>query len=167
MICVDVDYRSDRVVAAAVGFHAWTDDAPAYERTKVSFEPPADYEPGSFYRRELPHLLAVLDDVPEPITADTTIVIDGYVWLDAGAKGLGAHLHDAHPAHPTVVGVAKRPWRGGAAGSSVVRGDSKTPLYVTAIGMNLAVAAAAVVSMHGPFRTPTLLKRVDRLARDA
>jgi deoxyribonuclease V len=163
VICVDVDYRTDRVVAAAVGFHTWTDDVAAFERTRTSFAPPAEYEPGSFYRRELPYLLGVLDDVPAPIT---TVVIDGYVWLDAGHKGLGAHLHEVHPARPIVVGVAKRPWRGGRAGVSVVRGDAKAPLWITAIGMDLDEAARGVAAMHGPYRMPTLLKRVDRLARD-
>ena len=66
-----------------------------------------------------------------------------------------------------VVGVAKRPWRGGFAGTPIERGDSKVPLYITARGIDLADAAKHVGEMHGPHRTPTLLKRVDRLARDS
>ncbi len=161
--CVDVDYRDDGVVAALVGFTAWTDDRPAFEHVRVSTMPPAAYEPGSFYRRELPYLLDLLSTSPTPLT---TVVIDGFVWLDAGAKGLGAHLHEAHPTHPIVVGVAKRPWRSGSVGVPVARGGSKVPLHVTAIGMPVADAARAIASMHGAHRIPTLLGCVDRLARD-
>jgi deoxyribonuclease V len=149
-------------VSAAVGFAAWTDSVPAIERTRVSMEAPAAYVPGSFYQRELPFLLGILEDVPGDI-----VVIDGYVTLDSGKHGLGAKLHEAHPARPVVIGVAKRPWRGGGAGVPIVRGASATALHVTAIGMDVADAARRVVEMHGVHRTPTLLKRVDRLARDS
>jgi len=47
----------------------------------------------------------------------------------------------------------------------VLRGDSRRPLYVTAAGLDPAAAALHVRSMHGPFRIPTLLKRVDQLCR--
>jgi deoxyribonuclease V len=161
--CVDVDYRDDGAVAALVGFTAWTADRPAFEHVRASTTPPAAYEPGSFYRRELPYLLDLLATSPTPLT---TIVIDGFVWLDGGAKGLGAHLYEAAPAHPIVVGVAKRPWRSGSVGVPIVRGTSAVPLHVTAIGIPVEDAAHAIASMHGAHRIPTLLKRVDRLARD-
>ena len=46
------------------------------------------YEPGEFYRRELPALTAVLTGV----TGLSQLIIDGYVDLDAsGRPGLGAH----------------------------------------------------------------------------
>lgn len=168
IVAVDVDYRADRVVTAAVGFAAWTDAAATIERVATSMTPPAPYQPGSFYQRELPFLLAILAEVAAhaPGLVLTAIVVDGYVTLDGAAPGLGAHLHAAHPEHPPVVGVAKRPWRGGAAGIAVVRGTSHAPLYVTAIGVDVDEAARQVGAMHGPHRTPTLLKRVDRLARD-
>jgi len=38
-------------------------------------------------------------------------------------------------------------------------------LYVTAAGMRLQEAADRIQRMHGPHRIPTLLKRVDTLAR--
>lgn len=162
IVALDVDYREDRVVTAAVGFAAWADAAASFEKTQVSMFPPAEYEPGSFYKRELPYLLAILEGL-----APEVIVVDGYVTLDHGAKGLGAHLRDALDAKPIVIGVAKRPWRGGAAGVPIVRGDSKAPLFVTALGIEIARAAAHIAEMYGPHRTPALLKRVDRLARDS
>lgn len=162
IVALDVDYREDRVVTACVGFAAWADAAASFEKTQVSMFPPAEYEPGSFYKRELPYLLAILDGLVPDI-----VVVDGFVTLDSGAKGLGAHLRDALDAKPTVIGVAKRPWRGGVAGVPIERGDSKAPLHITASGIEVGDAAKHIAAMHGPHRTPTLLKRVDRLARDS
>ena len=43
----------------------------------------APYEPGRFYRRELPCLLTAL----EAITArPATVIMDGYVWLDGEGR---------------------------------------------------------------------------------
>jgi deoxyribonuclease V len=162
IVALDVDYREDRVVTACVGFVAWPDAAASFEKTQLSMYPPAEYEPGSFYKRELPYLLAILEGLAPDI-----VVVDGFVTLDSGTKGLGAHLRDALDAAPIVVGVAKRPWRGGTAGVPIERGDSKAPLFITASGMDVDAAANHVASMHGPHRTPTLLKCVDRLARDS
>ena len=162
IVALDVDYRSDRVVTAAVGFVAWPDAVASFEKTHLSMYPPEDYEPGSFYKRELPYLLEILEGL-----APDMVVVDGFVTLDSGIKGLGAHLYDALLPHPIVIGVAKRPWRGGSAGTPIERGDSKAPLYVTALGIDVADAARHIAAMHGPHRTPTLLKRVDRLARES
>jgi deoxyribonuclease V len=42
--------------------------------------------------------------------------------------------------------------------------SARWPLFVTAIGMDVADAAALVRGMHGAHRIPTLLGWVDRLA---
>ncbi len=97
---VDVDYRDGHAVAACVTFSAWGAAAPEQERT-ARVDGVAPYEPGAFYKRELPCLLAVLEGV-----AADVVVVDGYVQLDGGRPGLGAHLHAAL-AGPAVVGVAK------------------------------------------------------------
>jgi deoxyribonuclease V len=47
----------------------------------------------------------------------------------------------------------------------IVRGKSKQPLYISAVGLSISQAAEHVHSMHGPYRIPTLLKRVDLLSR--
>ena len=47
----------------------------------------------------------------------------------------------------------------------MTRGESATPLFITAAGIAAETAAAHVVAMHGPFRIPTLIKRADTLAR--
>jgi deoxyribonuclease V len=161
IVCVDVDYRATSVVTACVGFHAWTDAVAAREHVVRSTEPAAAYEPGRFFERELPYLRAALAGFGEPATIDLAIV-DGYVWLDAGRPGLGAHLHAALAV--PVVGIAKTHYAGAEA-IAVTRGESSSPLFVTAAGIAPAVAAAHVVAMHGPFRIPTLIKRADTLAR--
>lgn len=162
LACVDVDYRADASVAACLLAADWGDAAPAAEWVE-RLPPPAPYEPGQFYLRELPCLLAVLARAP----ALDVVVIDGYVWLDGdGAPGLGARLYEALGRGVAVVGVAKTAYRGAAFAAPVRRGDSQSPLYVTAAGLDAAQAAEALRRMHGPYRLPTLLKRVDRLARE-
>jgi deoxyribonuclease V len=158
IVACDVDYRSDAVVTACVGWGAWTDAAPAHELVVRSAVPPADYAPGRFFERELPYLRDALAQFGR---ADL-VVIDGYVWLGPDTPGLGAHLHAA--TRTPVVGVAKNPFRSAPA-IEILRGSSLTPLYVTAVGIDPAQAAEHVHSMHGPFRIPTLLKRADSLAR--
>lgn len=163
LLCADVDYRDPGALAAGVLFARWSDEVEL--RSVIAPIPHVEpYEPGSFYKRELPCLRALLALIPEPLEA---ILIDGYVWLDAaGRKGLGAHLFDALDHKINVVGVAKTAFAGASA-VPVLRGDSKHPLWVTAAGIDPAEAAAHVASMHGAFRLPTLLKKVDRLCRDA
>jgi deoxyribonuclease V len=162
LICVDVDYRDPGAVAAGVLFGAWADAAPAAERV-VHVGRVQPYEPGQFYKRELPCLLAVLGTVAEPIEV---VVVDGYVWLGPEQRlGLGAHLYDALGGRTAVVGVAKT--RFASPARQVSRGGSARPLYVSAVGIDPDEAACCVAAMHGPYRLPTLLRRVDRLCRES
>jgi deoxyribonuclease V len=161
IVAIDVDYREKEAVAACVGFRAWADAASAFERVVRVEGEAAAYEPGKLFMRELPFVLAALkalDDAP------AVVVVDGYVMLGATKRGLGAHLYDAI-AKP-VVGVAKNEFIGAPA-ERVVRGSSKKPLFVTAIGMTASEAAVAIGSMHGPHRIPTMLARADALCRAA
>lgn len=161
LACLDVDYRDDGACAAAVVFRDWSDALAAEERT-VEIRDVQPYEPGQFFRRELPCLLAVLRTLP-PIE---TVIIDGYVWLDVASRpGLGAHLYEALDRRCAVVGVAKTKFQGADHACEILRGESQRPLYVTAVGMPAEVAAERVRSMHGAHRIPTLLGRVDDLCR--
>ncbi len=122
----------------------------------------APYQSGQFYLRELPCLLAVLEKGPP---ADI-IVVDGYVWLgDEQRPGLGAHLYRTLDEKAAVIGVAKTRYAGATAVQELLRGASRSPLYITAAGMDLSEAAHHIAEMHGPYRIPTLLKRVDDLCR--
>jgi deoxyribonuclease V len=164
LAALDVDYRATSVVTACVSFAAWTDAAPAASVAVRSEGAAVEYVPGQFFRRELPYLVDALARLPQ---LPSVIVVDGFVWLGPGEPGLGAHLHEALAGRAAVIGVAKRPYRGTSIGTPMRRGGSATPLFVTAVGMGLETAAEHVASMHGPHRLPTLLKLVDRLARDA
>jgi deoxyribonuclease V len=104
-------------------------------------------------------------ELPEAAPA-STVIIDGYVWLGAGRPGLGAHLYQALGQRTAVVGVAKRRFHGAGDAVPILRGTSQVPLFVTAVGIDLAGAAEGVRRMHGAHRIPTLLKRVDRLSRE-
>jgi deoxyribonuclease V len=153
----DVAYKDDVARAACVLARGWTASRPVRSFTALR-TPVADYVPGSFWQRELPVLVALLDGVEADV-----VVVDGYVWLDdQGRKGLGAHLHDA--IGKPVVGVAKTAFDGSAA-RQVLRGESARPLYVTAVGVDVDEAAEAVRTMAGSHRIPTLLTLADRLAR--
>lgn len=163
LIALDVHYEADAAVTAVVGFAAWSDERPAYEHVLRHPGPPAPYEPGAFYRRELPYLLEAVAHVERehPVEA---IVVDGHVWLRPGEPGLGARLFDALQGRVPVVGVAKSAFAEGSA-LPVLRGGSQQPLHVSAAGMEPQRAAELVRGMHGPNRHPTLLKRVDQLSR--
>lgn len=162
LAAIDVHYRDDHAIAASVLFRQWTDDEPAAELVR-RVAPVALYEPGSFYKRELPCLLDVLRACPTPLEC---IVIDGYVWLsEEGRPGLGARLFESLGRKVIVVGVAKSPFRGAGFAEKVLRGRSARPLFVTAAGLDAATAAERVRQMHGAHRIPTLLQRADRLSR--
>ncbi|HWG41942.1 MAG TPA: endonuclease V [Gemmataceae bacterium] len=161
LACVDVDYREETAVAACVLFRSWSDADSAGERVQsiARVEP---YEPGQFYRRELPCLLSVLQSVAEPLE---TVVVDGYVWLaDERKPGLGAHLYEALGRKVPIIGVAKTRFADASA-EAVQRGDSRRPLYVSAAGMDRVTAARQIQIMHGAYRIPTLLRKVDQLCR--
>jgi deoxyribonuclease V len=161
--CVDVDYRGDEAVAGCVLLQAWA--AVVCSGTQIERVPAVEpYEPGQFFRRELPCVLAVLAKVRDSVEV---VVVDGYVWLGSPERpGLGAHLYEALGGRPGVVGVAKTPYAG-ATGIPVQRGGSRKPLLVTAVGIDPNVAARHIRAMHGPYRFPSALKLVDQLCRHA
>ena len=101
--CVDIHYRDSIAAAACLLFHDWPDAISASEHTALITNI-APYEPGHFFRRELPCILAVLEHVALPLEA---LIVDGYVWLSNNEPGLGAHLFDALDRRVPVIGVAK------------------------------------------------------------
>ncbi|WP_395749261.1 endonuclease V [Prosthecobacter sp.] len=156
---LDVCYHEHGATAAAVLFAQWTDDKPiAQELSQISQV--AEYEPGQFYRREMPCLLDILKRLPLP---PAVIVVDGHVWLRPDEPGLGWHLHTATGI--PVIGVAKTSFDGSPHAAHVLRGGSHRPLFVTAVGLPQNDAAEHIHSMHGSYRMPTLLKLVDHLCR--
>ncbi len=161
--CLDVAYGDVGASAGGLTARDWA-DANALEERVVQVSRVQAYEPGAFFRRELPCLMAVLKSLA-PVD---TVVVDGYVWLGNDNKpGLGAHLYKALRERTPVVGVAKTKFKSADSAVEVFRGRSTRPLFVTAAGMSPECAAEHIRSMHGLYRIPTLLKRVDHLCRHA
>jgi deoxyribonuclease V len=162
IFATDVDYREEYALAAGVIFDRWQDSTPI-DRFRVPVHHIAEYEPGSFYQRELPCLLKLLNELnglPE------YIIVDGYVYLDGTQQaGLGKHLHDAIDGKSIVIGVAKTRFKDISSEFEVFRSNSQRPLYVTAIGISNEEAKSLIQTMHGQYRIPTMLKLVDGLSK--
>lgn len=71
-------------------FRHWEDAKPVKTYCIITdeIEP---YEPGAFYKRELPCMANTLQEVEETITAP---VVDGYVWLGENRGGPGYYLYE-------------------------------------------------------------------------
>lgn len=158
--CVDVHYLdTGGARAAVVAFDSWTAATPVEQRV-VAIDHAEPYEPGAFYKRELPCIRAALASLP---AMPEIAIVDGHVWLEDGKPGLGARLLAAEPHIRTVVGVAKTRFLGSPA-REVLRGSSANPLWVDEAGVPVG-AAERVAEMHGAFRVPTMLRLVDQLCR--
>lgn len=161
ILAADVFYKEGGGASVAgVVFSSWRDSTPLRE-FKVHVAEVAPYEPGAFFRRELPCLMALKAEVDRELALGF-VVVDGYATLGPDHPGLGAHLH--HEIGLPVIGVAKTAYRGAPA-VQVLRGASRQPLFVTAAGVASEWAADRVREMAGPHRMPVLLRRVDQLSR--
>lgn len=162
-LVLDVYYHpDDSATVAGILFEDWESDRVTRSLLK-SIPQVAEYEPGQFYKRELPCLLALIDEVEQKLE---TVVIDGFVTLGADQRpGLGAHLFQQLGSETPVIGVAKSRFNETPTETEILRGSSQNPLFVTAMGIPLTEAQQKIQSMHGEFRIPTLLKQVDQLCR--
>ena len=143
-----------------LAFDTWNASGPEALYTKT-LEGIAEYVPGQFYKRELPCILSLLQQVT--LTDVEAIVVDGFVYLDDDQKpGLGYHLYDALQQKRHVIGVAKSNFATlNNLKLPLLRGDSANPLFITSIGIELQTAGQFVASMSGHYRIPTLLKMLD------
>jgi deoxyribonuclease V len=96
------------------------------------------------------------------------IIIDGFVYLDdEGKKGLGAYLYETLLVKVPVIGVAKTSFHNNKLNViEIKRGESNNPLFVSAIGMEVAEAAERIKNMTGAYRMPDLLKEVDTKTKE-
>jgi len=162
ILAVDVHYTENRAKVAGVAFENWEDRFPQREYVS-SIESVAEYEPGMFFQRELPCILQL---VAEHELRPKIIIVDGYVYLDGHSKaGLGKHLYDALHGEVIVIGIAKKSFKGIDRRYRVYRGNSKKPLYVTAVGLEIDQAREHVRKMHGKHRLPSLIKRADQVCK--
>lgn len=164
ILALDTYYQNDKAKTVCIRFSDWTDENPAEVLTE-ELDHIEEYQPGSFYKRELPCILSILQKTN--LQNINAIIIDGYVLLDdAGKHGLGGYLYDALERKIPVIGVAKTNFANNTIHKSeVYRGDSKRPLYITTLGIPLETACSYIRSMHGVYRMPTLLKTLDILTR--
>ena len=163
-IVMDVGYDETKANAASLSFQNWNDSQPITSHKNI-IQNIAAYEPGQFFKRELPCLLEALKNYD--LKKVDTIIVDGFVWLNSDRKkGLGIYLFEALDKKIPIIGVAKRKFHGeNIFMKTIERGESKNPLFITAEGIDVQQAAHLIQSMHGKFRIPTLLKEVDQLSR--
>ncbi|RED83234.1 endonuclease V [Cohnella phaseoli] len=166
IIAVDVYYEENRAKSVGVIFQRWEDSKPLEVITSYT-ETPHEYETGFFYKRELPciqELLKLTD-----INQIHTLVVDGYVYLDNEQKpGLGHYVYTNYLGEIPVIGVAKNAFHNNEAlVRKIYRGSSSKPLYITAVGMELGIAAEHIQSMYGEYRFPHLLKLLDKQTKEA
>ena len=162
ILAIDVQYSENTAFVAGITFGTWLSEAPENEYISV-LNDVAEYEPGNFYKRELPCILKLIEE--HGIKPDT-IVVDGYVYLDGESRpGLGKYLYDALKDECEIIGVAKRSFSGIGVSHEVLRGQSVKPLFITTTGQ-LDTAKENIAKMFGEHRIPVLLKRADQLCRE-
>jgi deoxyribonuclease V len=164
ILAIDVHYKTDYAKAVAVLFEPG--DAAARRTITERIEQVKDYEPGQFYKRELPCILKITKKID--LNLVSLIIVDGHVYTNnEGGLGLGGKLWEALHQKIPVIGVAKTPFLGNKETvQQVLRGQSNNPLYVSAIGIDLNEAALLVKNMKGDFRMPDILKAVDKLTKE-
>lgn len=163
VLAIDVFYTDSSARSVGVLFD-WTDDFPR-EVIIDTIETTADYIPGEFYKRELPCIMGVINKIDMDILS--AIVVDGYVYTGNNEEmGLGAHVWESIGKQVPVIGVAKNSFAGNL--ETVVqlfRGDSRKPLYISSVGIELSTAVGLVKEMKGKFRMPAVLQQLDSLTR--
>lgn len=102
-----------------------------------------------------------------PLKNDDLIIVDGYVTLnDEGKTGLGGYLYEALDQKYPVIGIAKNEFNTpDSQRRCIYRGETKTALFFTAKGADVEDIRLKVEQMHGSFRMPVLLKKLDQLSR--
>lgn len=164
ILAFDTFYLEDTARTVCIEFEEWSAATPCkiYEETLKDIAP---YVSGQFYKRELPCILSLLKQID--LSNCTAIIIDGFVVLDDNESlGLGGYLYKSLEEKIPVIGVAKNDFsKLSTRKKAVYRGQSKKPLYVTTMGMELEKASDYIQYMYGDYRLPELLKKVDALGR--
>lgn len=173
-LAIDVFYKENSARAVGIIFDNWEDEKPS-DTIVIDYTGEInEYEPGSFYKRELPFIHMILEECSTKgiNTEDFDyIIVDGHVFLyesdGTNYQGLGCHLYESLGMKIPVIGVAKSSYKAGALFDELVyRGESKNPLYVTSVGVDKDDAGDFIRSMHGEYRIPTLLKLLDQITKE-
>ncbi|WP_125720742.1 endonuclease V [Flavobacterium ustbae] len=165
IIAFDTYYFDQKAKTICLEFAAWNEDK-NFKIHSETIDNVEEYIPGEFYKRELPCILSLLKQID--LSTIEVIVVDGFVYLDDENKyGLGGYLYEKLNKEIPIIGVAKTNFASIEKNKKALfRGDSKKPLYITSIGIDLDEACKKVESMAGEFRFPTLLKELDRLTKE-
>ena len=164
-LAIDAYYYDDKAKVVGILFTDWKDSEPV-EIISEYLTDIADYESGSFYKRELPCIMELLRKID--LSKVEIIIVDSFVYLDDNQKlGLGGYLYQSLEERIPVIGVAKNSFHGNNKNVlEIFRGDSKKPLYISSIGIDLDESAILIHSMHGDYRFPTLLRLLDTRTKD-
>ncbi|WP_433778086.1 endonuclease V [Flavobacterium anhuiense] len=165
ILAFDTYYFDQKAKTVCLEFSEWN-EGKNFKIHSETIDNVAEYIPGEFYKRELPCILSLLNQID--LSKVEAIVVDGFVYLNDELKyGLGGYLYEKLNKEIPIIGVAKTNFTSIEKNKKALfRGDSKKPLYITSIGIDLDEAYKKVEGMHGEFRMPTLLKELDRLTKE-
>lgn len=165
ILTIDVHYKTDYAKTVLLFFENWQSETPTNVVTYITKEV-MEYEPGSFYKRELPCIMNALEEVS--VEGLEIIIIDGHIYVDNDGKyGLGGYLYEALNKKFPIIGMAKTSFQSNTETVvEILRGESKNPLFVSAIGLEKEVAANHIKSMFGDYRLPYLLKLMDQITKE-
>ena len=163
IIATDIHYKETYAKAVCVAFE-WKDAVPAKIYT-TTIDEVAPYVPGEFYKRELPCILKVLEQVD--LNVVEAIIVDGHVFVHDDQKyGLGAYLWEALDKKIPIIGIAKKSFiNTKKVATPVLRGSSEKPLFVSCIGLDKEIVLEKVALLHGEHRMPTILKLLDAVTK--
>lgn len=166
------DEKENIAKAAAVEFTNFSDDIADNIYTYIS-PIQSEYIPGQFYKRELPAIVALIENEigwDKLKNEYDLIMVDGLYQLGPDHPGLGAklkeYLMNEHNIDIEVVGVAKTYFHDCEKVAELVNRGKKAikPLYVN--GSNAHKSYDSMIkNMHGNNRLPTLIKLVDSICR--
>ncbi|MCT4665003.1 MAG: endonuclease V [Flavobacteriales bacterium] len=163
LLAIDVYYKEQRAKVVGALFQ-WEDVEPI-KIISCQYNKVLPYEPGNFYKRELPCILELLKQVKfDELQA---IIVDGHCYIDNNKNfGLGGFLWKSLDKKIPVIGVAKKSfYETDKVSFPIYRGKSNSPLFVSSIDYNTEEAIENIKNMHGVYRMPEILKTVDQLTR--
>ncbi|MGE8343807.1 MAG: endonuclease V [Flavobacterium sp.] len=165
ILAFDTYYFGQKAKTICLEFAEWNEDKNFKIHSEI-IDNVEEYIPGEFYKRELPCILSLLKQID--LSTIEVIIVDGFVYLnDENKYGLGGYLYEKLNKEIPIIGVAKTNFASIEKNKKALfRGDSKKPLYITSIGIDLDEAYKKVESMAGEYRFPTLLKELDRLSKE-
>jgi deoxyribonuclease V len=164
LLAIDVYYKENEAKVVAVLFNPEDETPQSIVIDQITGI--EDYVSGEFYKRELPCIQSILQKIN--LNDIEAVIIDGHIYVDDdGTFGLGGYTWESLDKKIPVIGVAKNSFfKNKNTVKEVFRGESKKPLYVSSIGIDLDIATNLIKKMKGDYRIPTVLKELDRITKE-